>query len=57
MEWFDEPVLTEEELVDRVACLGNGSKFTWSEQDKQEMRATARKIIEIVRNFDSVPQS
>lgn len=52
MEWYDTAVATEDELIDRVASLGNGAKFSWSEQDKTEMRATARLIIQNVRRFD-----
>jgi hypothetical protein len=52
-QWYDEAVSSENELIDRVAVLGNGMKFSWSEPDKAEMRDTARIIIENVRRFDA----
>jgi hypothetical protein len=48
-EWHETPISSEEELVDRVAVLANGMKFTWSDSDRDEMRVTARIIIDNVR--------
>lgn len=50
-EWYDIPITDEAELVDRVACLGNGMKFSWSDQDREEMRTTAKIIIDNVVRF------
>ena len=41
-------------LVDRVALLADGSKFTWSEKDRDEMREKARQIIREVRDHFSI---
>ena len=51
--WWEEEVNSEDELIDRVACLGNGAKFTWSDKDAEEMRGIARNIIANVRRFDA----
>lgn len=55
-EWYDEAVGSEEDLVDRVASLANGMKFSWSAKDKAEMRNTARIIIDNVRRPFSKPK-
>lgn len=41
-------------LVDRVALLADGSKFTWSEKDRDEMREKSRRIIREVRDHYSI---
>lgn len=50
-------VLEDRELVDKVACMANGAKFTWSERDAEEMRLTAREIIDLVRSDKRLVES
>jgi hypothetical protein len=42
------------DLVDEIACMANGAKFTWSDPDKQEMRETAEKIIKLIADYYKV---
>lgn len=53
--FLGKPVVTEADLVDEVAGTANGAKFTWSDRDKEDMRLTARSIIDKVRMFDGTP--
>lgn len=49
--WYDDTPSSEAALVDRIACLANPCKYTWSDSDREEMQETARIILSNVQRF------